>query len=203
MNAQAQARSSPLATDAMDLYVDIPFRMTTDVFFQSTQHSERQFQLLNGRPIVNPAPTIKHQRVLRRLTRLLGDFVESGEHGEIWFAPCDVVLSTYDVVQPDLFFVSTERAHVVTEKNVQGAPDLVVETLSASTADWDRGYKQQLYAIHGVREYWLVDPDAELVEVLALGDAGYETVGVYRADDTVTSRLLEGLAIPVNDIFGG
>jgi Uma2 family endonuclease len=191
-----------LAADAENLYVDIPFRMTADVFFRATQHSERQFQLLNGRSIVNPSPTTKHQRILFRLTRLLGDFVESGELGEVWLAPCDVVLSTYDVVQPDLFFISAERAHIVAEKNVQGAPDLVVEILSASTADWDRGYKQQLYAIHGVREYWLVDPDAELVEVRVLGEAGYETAGVYRANDTVTSRLLADLSVPVNDIFG-
>lgn len=200
MNARAQARSSPLAADAENLYVDIPFRMTTEVFFQATQYSERQFQLLNGRPTVNPAPTTKHQRILLRLTRLLVDFVESGELGEVWLAPCDVVLSTYDVVQPDLFFVSAQRAHIVTEKNVQGAPDLIFEILSASTADWDRGYKQHLYATHGVREYWLVDPDAELVEVRVLGDAGYETYGVYRADDTVTSRLLEDLSIPVSDV---
>ena len=151
---------------------------------------------------MNPAPTIKHQRISRHLYSSLDAFARSKGLGEVWYAPCDVVLSRHDVAQPDLFFVSTARAHIVTERNVQGAPDLIVEILSASTADWDRGYKQHLYAIHGVREYWLVDPDAELVEVLVLGDAGYETAGVYRADDTITSHLLEDLSIPVNDVFG-
>jgi Uma2 family endonuclease len=202
MNAGAQARSSPLVADAYNLYVDIPARMTTKEFFQVTLHSERQYQLLNGRSIVNPAPTIKHQRIARRLFRFFDSFVASRELGEVWFAPCDVVLSQFDVVQPDLFFVSTERADIVTEKNVQGAPDLVVEVLSVTTAHLDRGYKQHLHALRGVLEYWLVDPDAELVEVLALGDAGYETVGVHRADDAVASRLLTGLRIPVNDVFG-
>jgi Uma2 family endonuclease len=175
--------------------------MTTDVFFQVTQHSNRQYQLLNGRSIVNPAPTIKHQRISRRLYAALDAYVRSKRLGEVWYAPCDIVLSRHDVVQPDLFFVSTVRAHIVTEKNVQGAPDLIVEILSASTADVDRGFKLHLYAVHDVREYWLVDPDAELVEVLVLGEAGYETVGVYREDDDVVSHLLEDLSIPVDDIF--
>jgi Uma2 family endonuclease len=198
----AQARSSPLVADAYNLYVDIPSRMTTKEFFQVTLHSERQYQLLNGRSIVNPAPTTRHQRIVLNLARRLDSFVESAELGKLWVAPCDVVLTNYDVVQPDLFFVSSERAHIVAERNVQGAPDLVVEILSATTADVDRGYKQHLYALHGVIEYWLVDPDAGRVEVLALGDAGYETIGVYRAGETVTSRLLTDLRIPIDDVFG-
>jgi Uma2 family endonuclease len=176
--------------------------MTTNEFFQLTLLSNRQYQLLNGRSIVNPAPTMKHQRIARRLFRLLDSFVASRVLGEVWFAPCDVVLSQFDVVQPDLFFVSTERADIVSEKNVQGAPDLIIEVLSATTAHLDRGYKQHLYANHGIPEYWLVDPDAERVEVLALGDAGYETIGVYRAGETVTSRLLTDLRIPIDDVFG-
>ena len=77
MNARAQARSSPLVADAYNLYVDIPARMTTKEFFQVTLHSGCQYQLLNGRSIVNPAPTIKHQRIARRLFRLFDSFVAS------------------------------------------------------------------------------------------------------------------------------
>ena len=83
---------------------------------------------------------------------------------------------------------------------MQGAPDLVIEVLSSSTADLDRGYKQYLYAAHGVREYWLVDPDAEQVEVLALGEAGYTTIGVYGADENVISPLLMDFRLAINDV---
>ena len=80
--------------------------------------------------------------------------------------PFDVVLSDTDVVQPDLLFVSNERANIITDENIQGAPDLVVEILSPSTAERDQTFKRSLYAKHGVKEYWLVDTDAKTVTVL-------------------------------------
>lgn len=79
------------------------------------------------------------------------------------------MLSNHDVAQPYIQFVSNSRSSIVTEANIQGAPDLVVEILSPGTATYDRGYKQGLYSRHGVREYWLVDPYADTVEVLAEG----------------------------------
>lgn len=102
-----------------------------------------------------------------------------------------------------MFFVTADRLNIITENNVQGAPDLVVEVLSASTADVDRGFKQHLYAINGVREYWLIDPDTRQIEVLTLGEGGYARSGVYGEGEMVTSLLLTGLHIAVNDIFAG
>jgi len=198
-----QARSSPFTADVHNLFVDIPLRMTTKEFFAFTQHAERQYQLLNGRPMTNPAPLMKHQRIIGNLYMLLDQFVKSHALGKVWLAPCDVVFDQFNVVQPDLFLIAAERAHIVTERNVQGAPDLVVEILSASTADLDRGYKQYLHAVNGVHEYWLVDPDARQVEVLALSETGYVTAGVYGEDETVISLLLTGLCIAVNDVFAG
>ena len=114
----------------------------------------------------------------------------------------DVVLSDYDVAQPDILFVSNERSGLITEANIQGAPDLVVEILSPSTAQYDRGYKRTLYGRHGVREYWLVDPDAETVEVLTESAEGLVLGDTYRRGDTLTSPLLSGLAIELEQIFG-
>jgi Uma2 family endonuclease len=198
-----QARSSPFAADASNLFVDTPLRMTTKEFFVFTQQTERLFQLLNGRPMVNPTPTMKHQKISRNLYSLLDAFVVSNRLGEVWYAPCDIVLDKFDVVQPDLFFIAADRAHIVTERNVQGAPDLIVEILSTSTAHLDRGYKQYLYAVKGVREYWLIDPDARQIEVLSQGGSGYTTTGIYGQDETVISSMLSGLRIAVNDIFAG
>ena len=111
--------------------------------------------------ILAPSPTTKHQRILLKLLRSLSAILVDRDLGLIWSAPLDVVLSDYDVAQPDILFVSNERASIITEANIQGAPDLVVEVLSPSTAGYDRGYKRVLYGRHGVRECWIVDPDAD------------------------------------------
>ncbi len=98
-------------------------------------------------------------------------FAEENDLGQDYFAPFDVVLSDTDAVQPGLLFVSKDRLHIVTADNVQGAPDLVVEICSPSTARLDWTAKRELYACHGVREYWIVDPEAATVAVL-LPDGG-------------------------------
>jgi Uma2 family endonuclease len=201
MNAQARSLSFASAVD--DLFVDVPSRMTTKEFFAYTEHTQGQYQLLNGRSMMNPAPATKRQKVSHTLNRLLDEFVYSNDLGEMWYAPTDVVLDRFNVVQPDLFFISEQRTGIVAENNIQGAPDLVIEILSSSTADVDRGYKQLLYALHGVREYWLIDPDAYQVEVLALVEGEFGRAGVYGEGDAVTSPLLPGLRIPVDDIFAG
>ena len=124
-----------------------------------TAPADERYELLDGDLVVAPAPNLKHQRVQFRLGRRLGQFIEERALGEFFFAPCDVVLADSDVVQPDLLFVSRDRGHLLRGgDNVRGAPDLVVEILSAATAERDRGYKRVLYERHGVAEYWLVDP---------------------------------------------
>ena len=152
---------------------------------------------------MNPAPATKHQKVSHTLNRLMDQFVYSNDLGEMWYAPTDVVLDRFNVIQPDLFFISKQRTNIVADRNVQGAPDLVIEILSASTADVDRGYKQHLYALHGVSEYWLIDPDAYQVEVLTWAEGEFRRAGVYSKGDTVTSPLLTRFHIAVNDIFAG
>ena len=115
--------------------------------------------------------------------------------------PWDVVLSDYDVVQPDILFISNERADIITEANIQGAPDLVVEILSPSTGAYDRGYKQVLYGRHGVREYWIVDPDAETVDVLVEGEDGLIPLGSYGNTGELNTPLLEGLTLDLDELF--
>ena len=163
---------------------------------------DKRYELLDGDLIMAPAPSIGHQRVDMKLGSLLHAFVNERRLGEVLSAPCDVVLSNTDVVQPDLLFVSRERAHIlIGGDNVQGAPDLVVEILSPSTASRDKTLKRSLYARHGVLEYWLVDPNVQTVDVMVLGDGGLETVAVYGKDQTLTSPMLEGLAVDLDEIF--
>lgn len=121
--------------------------------------------------------------------------------GRVYIAPFDVVLSETDVVQPDVIFVSQERAHVITRNNIQGAPDLVIEVLSPATAHRDRTFKRALYARHGVNEFWLVDADARSIEVLLLGFHGYEAVAAYGAGEFLTSPTLIDFTLNIDDTF--
>jgi Uma2 family endonuclease len=160
------------------------------------------YQLLDGEMILAPSPTQRHQSIVAAIYRALYQFVSQNQLGQVWFAPLDVVLSDHDVAQPDLLFVSNSRSEIVTEANIQGGPDLVVEIISPGTAQYDRGYKQLLYGRHGVLEYWMVDPDAMTVEVMVQEDNGLTPWAVYRRGETMSSRLLQGFSIELGEIFG-
>ena len=168
--------------------------------YMSTPEGKR-YQLLDGEMILAPSPATRHQSILMQLVMELNRFVYANSLGRVWSAPLDVVLSDHDVAQPDILFVSNARSEIVTEPNIQGAPDLVVEILSPGTATYDRGYKQALYSLHGVREYWLVDPDAETVEVLSEGAQALLLHATHRRGESLTSPLLTGLAIDLEQVF--
>ena len=167
-----------------------------------TAPPDKRYELLDGDLLLTPAPSIKHQRVQVRLGRRLAQFIEKRALGEFFFAACDVVLSDTDVVQPDLLFVSRERDRLLRNgENVRGAPDLVAEILSPATVDRDRGYKRTLYATHAVTECWLIDPDAETVEVHRLRDGVLEIAHTFGRGQTLHSPLLAGFEVDLHDIF--
>jgi Uma2 family endonuclease len=163
---------------------------------------DKRYELLDGDLVMTPAPAEIHQRTVTLLGWKLAQFVAEHGAGRVYVAPFDVVLSNTDVVQPDLLFVSNARAHVVTAANVQGAPDLVVEILSPSTADRDLTFKRRLYARHGVSEYWIVDTDAGAVTVLLLREGEFEVAAEYKEGETLTSPALHGFALRIDDLFG-
>ncbi len=162
---------------------------------------DERWELLDGELAMAPSPSMSHQIFNTRLGARLLTFVEGRNLGKVISAPADVFLSETNVVQPDLLFVSIEREHIITRAHVQGAPDLAVEVASPSTGERDRTVKRNLYAEHGVREYWLVDPDAMTVTVLTLGEGAFEEAGVYGKGDTITSPTLEGFSVDLDDIF--
>ena len=162
---------------------------------------DERCELIDGELIPMPSPKEIHQTTAGTLFMSVGMFVRITGLGRIYFAPFDVILSPTDVVQPDLIFVSSARAHIITEDNIRGAPDLVVEILSPSTAGYDRTTKRNLYARHRVGEYWLIDPYAKTVTVLTLGASGYNTHAVYGEGDTLTSPTLAGFALNLSDLF--
>ena len=133
--------------------------------YLKTSDDER-YELLDGVLTMPPAPNTAHQSVQAELGWRMARFVREERLGNLFFAPTDVVLCETDVVQPDLLFISLERAHIITPANIQGAPDLIVEIRSDSTAERDETLKRKLYAERGVKEYWLVDPEAMTITVV-------------------------------------
>ena len=162
---------------------------------------DKRYELIDGELIMVPAPKVTHQRNSRKIGTPLDIFIIDNDLGEVFYAPTDVVLSNTDVVQPDILFVSKERSYIVTEDNIRGAPDLVVEVLSPSTAQRDRTLKRTLYALHGVPEYWQADTDAKNVTVLALDNGDYKVAGIYGEGQTLVSPLLAGFTLEIDRIF--
>ncbi len=162
---------------------------------------DRRYELIDGDLLMSPSPSEKHQRVIARLVFLLEGYLERTPVGRIYPAHFDVVLSDTDVVQPDVLFVSNERASIIGERAVRGAPDLVVEILSPATADRDRTVKTKLYARAGVRELWLVDADARTVEVLVNGENGLRRDSIWISGETVHSSLLPGFSLELSRLF--
>ncbi len=163
-----------------------------------------RYELINGEFVLVGAPNIPHQTVSMGFSLELGIFVRDGDLGLVFHAPTDVILTDSEgvnVVQPDLIFVSREREHIITRANIQGAPDLLVEILSPSTGRLDRTTKRDLYARHGVKEYWIADPEARTVVVMLLKDGEFESVGGYGMEDTLTSPTLEGFSVSLDRIF--
>jgi Uma2 family endonuclease len=169
-------------------------------YHQETPDDER-YELLDGELVMVPSPNVPHQGVVIDLGTLFNIFVRGNDLGRVYVAPFDVVLSDTNVVQPDVMFVSRERLGIITHANIQGAPDLVVEVRSPSTAQRDLTIKRRLYAEHGVKEYWMVDPEARTVTVLLLRNGALEEVGIYRKGQVLSSTTLSGFTLNLDEIF--
>ncbi len=164
----------------------------------------RRHEIIDGEHYVSPAPSLDHQRLLGRSYRAIANFVDDHQLGEVFIAPVDVLLSPHDIVQPDIFFISTDRLGITTEANVKGAPDLVIEILSASTRHRDETLKRDRYEKLGVREYWILDSWRKAVRVLPRnqhGQFGPSTNLTAAAGDILTTPLLPGLEIPLRNLF--
>lgn len=167
---------------------------------------DERYELLNGELVPVPSRNTAHQTVSIALVSRMYPFVKEHDLGQVFHAPYDVLFTDTDVVQPDILFVSNEREHIRTPANIQGAPDLIVEILSPSSSRRDWRDKRELYAEHGVREYWIVDPVHRLVWTFPLRDGVLEprgTEGPHLEGDAITSSTIKGFSISLNDVFGG
>ena len=151
---------------------------------------------------MSPGPTTQHQRILRQLFRMMDPFVTEHGLGEVLFAPLDILIQREPLRtrQPDLLFVSNERAGILGQI-IEGPPDLVVEVLSPSNTRADVESKLADYGRIGVRECWLVSPEARTVEVLGLIEGSWKRISLYGLGDQVQSSVLSGLALAVSELF--
>ena len=176
-------------------------RMTAAEYFEMPE-GPPYFQLVHGELFMSPSPVIRHQKVLGKIHRLIGNLLDDHPLGEAILAPSDVQLGQGDVYQPDLYYVSRERLGILDKQGAKGAPDLVVEILSPSTARLDRDMKRTVYQSAGVREIWFVDLWNDRIEVHRFSaGAGAATVVTLAREDLLATPLLPGLEIRVDAVL--
>ncbi|MDR0875860.1 MAG: Uma2 family endonuclease [Clostridiales Family XIII bacterium] len=167
--------------------------------------TEERYELIDGVPyMMSPAPTPTHQRISAAFTRLFGNYLR-GKTCEVFAAPFDVRLNADEeddtVVQPDILIICDKTK--IDDRGCKGAPDLVIEIVSKSSGNYDRGLKLHKYINAGVRECWIVDPDDKIVQVYILQADRSANMLTYHAEDTVPVSILQDLRIPLPEVFAG
>jgi Uma2 family endonuclease len=162
-------------------------------------------ELIDGEHFVTASPNTRHQRLAGRLHLALATHLDRfPEQGEVFIARLDVIFSPYDVVEPDLLVVAGDQQEIVTEQNIQGAPAIVIEILSPSTRTMDQQRKRQLFERSQVREYWIVDPDADAVTMYRrCADSSFPQVSrlTAAAGDTLASPSLRDFELSLVELF--
>ena len=177
-------------------------RLTYDEFLAPQdlpEYDGLRLELIEGKLFVSAVPNLFHQRVSSTMAVALDPYVRSRKLGIVFYAPTEIRLATDTAVQPDIIFVSRERMHLLKTRNIEGAPDLVVEILSPSNRRVDLERKKGVYERLGVPEYWIIDPDRRDVSIYTLVDGRYVSVPIV--DDITRSRVVPGFAIALADLF--
>lgn len=154
-------------------------------------------ELIDGEVILSASPVPKHQIISFRLGSLIDAAAPSGQ---VIAAPMDVYLDEFNTVEPDLMWISEANAGIIGKVRIMGAPDWIVEIHSPGTMKRDQTKKFELYEKHGVREYWMVDPEYEQVEVWMNGANGFDRLGLYGKTGSFTSPTL-GKAVDLTPVF--
>jgi Uma2 family endonuclease len=162
----------------------------------------KKYEVIDGDLFVTPPPDWVHQEQLSNLDYFVKNWVKAHRLGRIVNAPTGVVLDDENGLEPDLLFISHERAHIIQKRGVFGAPNLVVEVLSPSTEARDRGLKLRRYGAAGVDHYWILDTDGPRIEERVLGDDGYRLVGTFGPGEVFHPTLFPGLEISIDDLAG-
>lgn len=150
---------------------------------------------------MTPAPVPYHQLVKQNIEFELSKFVRENKLGIVLDAPIDVYFSDTETFQPDIIFISSERLHIIGEKKIEGAPDLVIEVLFESTAYYDLRHKKDVYEASGVKEYWIVDPIEKTIEIYKSINQRFQLSEKVKGSGKINSRLLRGFSVNLEEIF--
>jgi len=159
------------------------------------------YQLIGGKLVMTPAPTTYHQIISMRLELKFANFVNENNLGLVLDAPIDVYFGEKETYQPDIIFIARDRFHIIEAAMINGAPDLVVEILSPSTGYYDLKKKARTYARHGVREYWVADPEDKSIEVYKGQEEKFTLNQRIEEEGQIKSLVLDGLEVEVRDVF--
>jgi Uma2 family endonuclease len=162
---------------------------------------DHRCEILNRKHYAIPTPSIKHQAVALKIAAALLRYAEARKLGRVVQAPCDVMLSKETVIQPDILFIKRERRGLIGERNLRGAPDLVVEVLSRRIPKKDLNSMRKICAHFEIPEYWVFDPNANTAETLVWSELGYISAGNYGKSDKLSSPLLPNLNLSLSRIF--
>ena len=160
-----------------------------------------RYQLIEGELFMAPAPNRYHQDISRNIEFILLKHLEKNPVGKLYDAPFDVYLGEHNVFQPDIVFVANDRLAILTDIGAEGAPNLVIEILSDSTAHLDKKTKLKVYAANGVEELWLVDPETKSVRTYFLRQNADQGAAVYHRNESFTSPCFPGLTISAAEVF--
>lgn len=175
---------------------------TYDELVAEMPETNQPHELWEGELIMSPAPSFFHQKIAFRLQRALHDWVVAHSLGEVVGAPIDMVLSPHNVAQPNVAFIARERLNII-QRVIMGPADFVAEIISLGGRSRDRIAKRDLYEQYGVKEYWIIDPEPETVDVLVLVNGRYDLAMRCGPADTAQSRLLPGFEMAGPDLFHG
>jgi len=160
-----------------------------------------RYEIIEGELIMSPAPFTIHQEIIGTIYFEIRKFIQTEKTGKVFLAPTDVILSGFNIVQPDILFISRENFQIITEKNINGVPDLIIEITSPATGYYDFSGKKDLYEKFGVQEYWIVDPLKQRVEIYYHNGQKYELSQRLEKEGQITSHVIKGLQINLRNIF--
>jgi Uma2 family endonuclease len=175
---------------------------TYDELIAEMPETTQPCELWDGELIMSPAPTFNRQKIALRFYRRLHEWVSQRTLGEVIAAPVDMVLSPHRVMQPDVAFIAQDRLGII-QSAIHGPVDLAVEVISLGKRNRDRIEKRDLYEQYGIKEYWIIDPEAQTVEILFLEEGRYRLLMRCTGDQRAVSRLLPGFEISANSVFFG
>ncbi len=177
-------------------------KLTYQDYLLIPEESGYRYEILDGVLVKDPSPNVMHQRVIRRLLRILEDFFcELDPEGEVFIAPLDVTFQDISVVQPDLFYVSGKQKRIVRDARIDGAPTLVVEIISPSSSRKDRVQKLRIYQDARVQHYWLINPEEKTLECFTLRDGLYFLAATGMDGDVVRHQDFPGLSMDLKSLW--